>query len=221
MWQELLGAKQPRWSCLAWRTRGQGTLELRQLLYSECLSVLVLHEMLRTVCHKAALVGNLNLPMRYDELSALSPVVRREVLTRELSRCIKDVPRISVVDTNMDNVVEVLLGLSLHQVVDGIQDPTKLTEQVQNAKDVISATTRETQCSAGSPSPATSHDSRLLDPNALNVTALAPEHPLTPLSLSVSLSTPPSTSSLSGSIMPSTSEKDRLMVAVVRLEPKN
>src|SRR6266481_4792158 len=129
MWQELLGAKQARQSCLAWWTRGQGTLELRQLLYSECLFVLVLHEMLRTVCHKAALAGNLNLPMRYDELLVLSPVVRREVLTGELSRCIKDVPGISVVDSDMDNVVEVLLGLSLHQVVDGIQDPTKLTEQ--------------------------------------------------------------------------------------------
>src|SRR6266481_6131798 len=110
MWQELLGAKQPRWSCLAWWTRGQGMLELRQLLYSECLFVLALHETLRTFCHKAALAGNLNLPMHYDELSALSPVVHREVLTRELSRHIKDVPGISVVDTDMDNVVEVLLG---------------------------------------------------------------------------------------------------------------
>src|SRR6266481_7891110 len=116
MWQELLGAKQARQSCLAWWTRGQGMLELRQLLYSECLFVLALHEMLRTVCHKAALVGNLNLPMCYDELSALSPVVRREVLTGELSRRIKDVPRISVVDINMDNVVEVHHGLTLHQV---------------------------------------------------------------------------------------------------------
>src|SRR6266481_8958124 len=116
-------------------------LELRQLLYSECLFVLALHETLRTVCHKVALAGNLNLPMCYDELSVLSPVVHREVLTRELSRCIKDVPGISVVETDMDNVVEVLLGLSLHQVVDSIQDPAKLAEQVQNAKDVISAMT--------------------------------------------------------------------------------
>src|SRR6266481_3481813 len=109
---------------------------------------------------------------------------------------------ISVVDTDMDNVVEVLLGLSLHQVVDGIQDPAKLAKQVQNAKDVISATTQETQHSAGSPSPAASHDSRLLDPNTLNATALAQEHPSTPLSLSVSLSTPPHTSFPSGSVAP-------------------
>src|SRR6266481_726992 len=128
---------------------------------------------------------------------------------------------ISVVDTDMDNVVEVLLGLSLHQVVDGIQDPTKLAEQVQNAKDVISAMTRETQRSAGSPSPTASHDSRLLDPNALNATPSAPEHPSTPLSLSASLSTSPHTSSPSGSIAPGASEKDHLMAVVVRLKPKN
>ena len=181
----------------------------------------MLHETLRTICRKAALAGNLNLPMRYDELSALSPVVRREVLTGELSRRIKDVPGISVVDTDVDNVVEALLGLSLHQVVDGIQDPAKLAEQVKNVKDVILATTGETQRSASSPSPATSHDSRLLDPNALNATASAPEHPSTPLSLSASLSTPPRTSSPSGSVAPGASEKDRLMAAVSRLEPKN
>src|SRR6266481_4125343 len=81
--------------------------------------------------------------------------------------------------------------------------------------------TRETQHSVGSPSPTTSHNSRLLDPNALNATALAPEHPSTPLSLSASLSTPPCTSSPSGSIMPGTSEKDCLMAVVVRLELKN
>src|SRR6266481_1703290 len=91
---------------------------------------------------------------------------------------------ISVVDTDMDNVVEVLLGLSLHQVVDGIQDPTKLAKQVQNAKDVISATTQEIQHSVGSPSPTASHDSRLLDPNALNTTPSAPENPSTPLPFS-------------------------------------
>ena len=117
--------------------------------------------------------------------------------------------------------MEVLLGLSLHQVVDGIQDPTKLAEQVQNTKDVISAMTQETQRSVGSPSPTASHDSRLLDLNALNTTPLAPEHPSTPLSLSASLSTPPCTSSPLGSIAPSTSEKDRLMAVVIRLKPKN
>ena len=118
-----MGAKQPRQSCLSLWTRGQGMPELWQLLYSECLFVLVLHETLRTVCHKAALAGNLNLPMYYDELSVLSPVVCREVLTRVLSRCIKDVPGISVVDTNMDNIVEVLLGPWAVFIPSGQWDP--------------------------------------------------------------------------------------------------
>lgn len=160
--------------------------------------------------------------MRYDELSSLSPVVRREVLTGELSRRVKDIPGISVPDNEVDGVVETLLGLSLHQLVDGIQDSTKLAEQVRNAKDVVaSATVAEGQRATHSPSPATSQDSRLLDPNALNATASAPEHPSTPLSLSASLSTPPRTSSPSGSVAPGASEKERLMAAVSKLEPKN
>ena len=171
---------------------------------------------------KAALAGNLNLPMRYDELSSLSPVVRREVLTGELSRRVKDVPGVSIADGEVDGVVDALLGLSLHQLVEGIQDSAKLAEQVRNAKDVLSsAATPEGQRTTNSPSPATSHDSRLLDPNALNATASAPEHPSTPLSLSASLSTPPRTSSPSGSVAPGASEKERLMAAVSKLEPKN
>ncbi|KAF8586869.1 hypothetical protein K439DRAFT_1339680 [Ramaria rubella] len=171
--------------------------------------------------YTAALAGNLNLPMRYDELSALSPVVRREVLTGELSRRVKDIPEVTVADNEVDSVVDALLGLSLHQVVDGIQDSAKLAEQVRNAKDLLSSTTGEAQPSTHSPSPAGSHDSRLLDPNALNATASAPEHPSTPLSLSASLSTPPRTSSPSGSVAPGASERERLMAAVTRLEPKN
>ena len=169
---------------------------------------------------KAALAGNLNLPMRYDELSSLSPVVRREVLTGELSRRVKDVPGVPIADNEVDGVVDALLGLSLHQLVDGIQDSAKLAEQVRNAKEVLSSTVAEGQRAAHSPSPATSQDSRLLDPNALNATASAPEHPSTPLSLSASLSTPPRTSSPSGSVAPGTSEKDRLMAAVSKLDAK-
>jgi polyadenylate-binding protein len=159
--------------------------------------------------------------MRYDELSSLSPVVRREVLTGELSRRVKDVPGVSLASNEVDGIVDALLGLSLHQLVDGIQDSAKLAEQVRNAKEVLSATTAEGQSATHSPSPATSHDSRLLDPNAFNATASAPEHPSTPLSLSASLSTPPRTSSPSGSVAPGASEKDRLMVAVSKLEAKH
>ncbi|KAN0124312.1 hypothetical protein V8E52_001961 [Russula decolorans] len=57
------------------------------------------------------------------------------------------------------------------------------------------------------PSPANSQDSHLLDTNALNATASAPEHPSTPISVAASLSTPPCTSSPSGSVAPTTASK--------------
>jgi polyadenylate-binding protein len=70
------------------------------------------------------------------------------------------------------------------------------------------------------PSPANSQDSHLLDTNALNATASAPEHPSTPISVAASLSTPPCTSSPSGSVAPTTaSEGERILAAVTHLEP--
>ena len=78
---------------------------------------------------KAALTGTLNLPMRYDDLSALSPVVRKEVLTGELSRRIKSMD--VVASNELESVVQTIVGLSLSEVVQGIQDPGKLSEQVQ------------------------------------------------------------------------------------------
>jgi polyadenylate-binding protein len=152
--------------------------------------------------------------MRYDELSALSPVVRTEVLTGELSRRVKAIGTVPAQD--VDNVVGALVTLSLSEVVQGIQDPTKLEEQVRSVNKTLKPSLQPSP--EKSPSPASlSQDSRLLDPNALNATASAPEHPSTPISVSVSLSTPPRTSSPSGSVPP-TSERDRMMAAVSKLE---
>jgi polyadenylate-binding protein len=162
--------------------------------------------------YNAALSGTLNLPMRYDDLAALSPVVRKEVLTGELSRRIKATD--SVPANELDGVVESLVGLSLSEVVAGIQDPTKLADQVASARATLKP---KTPSPAKSPSPSNSQDSRLLDPSQLAATASAPEHPSTPISISASLSTPPRTSSPSGSVPP-TSEKDRMAAAVARLE---
>ena len=150
--------------------------------------------------------------MRYDDLAALSPVVRKEVLTGELSRRI----RVSggVPANELDAVVESLVSLSLSEVVAGIQDPSKLAEQVANA---CAALNPGTPSPAKSPSPANSQDSRLLDPSQLAATASAPEHPSTPISISASLSTPPRTSSPSGSVPP-TSERDRMAAAVAKIE---
>ncbi|KAH0835869.1 hypothetical protein J3R83DRAFT_9745 [Lanmaoa asiatica] len=162
--------------------------------------------------YNAALSGTLNLPMRYDDLAALSPVVRKEVLTGELSRRIKANEGVSAKE--LDAVVESLVSLSLSEVVAGIQDPSKLAEQVASARAALKP---KTPSPAKSPSPANSQDSRLLDPTQLAATASAPEHPSTPISISASLSTPPRTSSPSGSVPP-TSEKDRMAIAVAKIE---
>ncbi|KAI0300142.1 hypothetical protein B0F90DRAFT_1629948 [Multifurca ochricompacta] len=166
--------------------------------------------------YNAALAGTLNLPMRYDDLSALSPVVRKEVLTGELGRRLRFMPDIP--SAEVDFIVDALIGLSLSDVVSAIQDTAKLDEQIQRARNALasSAVTPPTK----TPSPANSQDSRLLDPNALNATASAPEHPSTPISVAASLSTPPRTSSPSGSVAPATaSERERILAAVTRLDP--
>jgi polyadenylate-binding protein len=150
--------------------------------------------------------------MRYDDLAALSPVVRKEVLTGELSRRIKASE--SVPASELDAVVESLVSLSLSDVVAGIQDPSKLADQVASARAALEP---KTPSPAKSASPANSQDSRLLDPSQLAATASAPEHPSTPISISASLSTPPRTSSPSGSVPP-TSERDRMTAAVAKIE---
>ncbi len=150
--------------------------------------------------------------MRYDDLSALSPVVRKEVLTGELSRRIRGMD--VVPGDAVDSVVNAIVGLSLSEVVQGVQDPAKLAEQVQNAKKSLGL---PHSSKSPSPSPAASQDSRLLDPGAPNATASAPDHPSTPLSMPATLSTPPRTESPSGSLGPQ-SERDRMFAAVSRLE---
>lgn len=169
---------------------------------------------------KAALSGHLNVPLTYDELSALSPVLRREVLTGELQRRVKTIDSVPAQD--VDTVVESLVTLSLADVVDGIHNPTKLAEQVEVAQNAHRKAKEPTP--EKTPSPAASQDSRLLDPNTLNTTASAPEHPSTPVSLSTSLSTPPRTSSPSGSVNPvvaGASERERIQAAVSKLEPNS
>lgn len=148
--------------------------------------------------------------MRYDELAALSPVVRKEVLTGELSRRVKAMDGVPPKD--VDKIVESLVGLSLSDVVTSIQEPDKLTEHIEGLKVKLS------KGASASPSPSASQDSRLLDPASLNATASAPEHPSTPISFTDQMApTPPRSSSPSGSVAP-TSERDRIQAAVSKLE---
>jgi polyadenylate-binding protein len=159
---------------------------------------------------QAALSGTLNLPMRYDELSSLSPVVRKEVLTGDLSRRIRDM---QIVDEgDVSSIVSSLVNLSLSEVLQTIEDPIRLHDQVESLKKNIKP---KSTIGSKSPSPSASQDSGL-DPN-VGATASAPEHPSTPVSVSVGYSTPPRTSSPSGSLPPM-SEKDRLFAAVSKLE---
>ncbi|KAF9458990.1 hypothetical protein BDZ94DRAFT_1172499 [Collybia nuda] len=163
--------------------------------------------------YNAALAGNLNVPMRYDDLAALSPVVRKEVLTGELSRRVKSMNMVP--DSDIDSIIQSLVGASLSEVIQCIEDPNKLKDQVQGFKGSLKSSNIPSV--SKSPSPTASQDSRLLDPNALNATASAPEHPSTPISVSPSGSPPPRTSSPSGSVPPA-SERDRMLVAVGKLE---
>lgn len=169
---------------------------------------------------QAALAGHLNMSMTYDDLSALSPVVRKEVLTGELQRRVKAME--SVQASDVDSVVDALVTMSLGEVVESIHDPNKLAEKVQNIQASVTKAADSKEPSK-SPSPAASQDSRLLDPNVLNATASAPDHPSTPVSFSTSLSTPPRTSSptgaSSGVTASSVSERERLQAAVGKLEP--
>ncbi|TRM63710.1 hypothetical protein BD626DRAFT_569084 [Schizophyllum amplum] len=156
--------------------------------------------------YNAALSGQLNLPMRYDELSNLSPVVRYEVLTGELSRRVKTMDVVPADD--VDRIVEGIVNLKLEEVVKLLDNPGKLTQAVMGMRP------------SKSPSPSASQDSRLLDAQTLNATASAPEHPSTPISANASLSTPPRTSSPSGSV-PQPPERERVYAAVCRLESTN
>ncbi|KAF8221063.1 hypothetical protein L208DRAFT_1426715 [Tricholoma matsutake] len=162
--------------------------------------------------YNAALAGTLNMSMRYDDLAGLSPVVRKEVLTGELCRRVKSMDIIP--NTEVDIVVESLVALSLSEVMAGIEDPTKLKDQVHVLRKALKPPNHPSR--SKSPSPAASQGSSLLDPNA-NATASAPEHPSTPISVSASLSTPPRTSSPSGSVPP-VSERDRMMASVSKFE---
>ncbi|KAJ7118633.1 hypothetical protein C8R43DRAFT_1137189 [Mycena crocata] len=163
--------------------------------------------------YNAALSGTLNLPMRYEDLYALSPVVRQEVLTGELSRRVKAMGLAPNAD--VDAIVESLVAINLSDVVQCIEDPSKLADQVNSIRHSLRPSKHSSP--SKSPSPSVSQDSRLLDPNSFNATASAPEHPSTPISVNASLSTPPRTSSPSGSVPP-TSERERIFAAITKLE---
>ncbi|KAF5310738.1 hypothetical protein D9619_007892 [Psilocybe cf. subviscida] len=160
--------------------------------------------------YQAALNGTINMSINYNSLSQLSPVVRKEVLSGELSRRVKELDELN--DKGIEALVDSLVGLSISNVLHYLDDPEKLKQQVDQYKEKHPKTPVETpaESPSRSVSESPSQDSRLVvDP----ATASAPEHPSTPLSLL----TPPRAASPAGS-MPPVSERDRVFAAVCKLE---
>ncbi|KAF9010082.1 hypothetical protein BDQ17DRAFT_1388089 [Cyathus striatus] len=162
--------------------------------------------------YNAALTGTLDLPMKYDDLASLSPVVRKEVLTGVFNRRIKALDTVS--NQDVDAIVDSLVTISLSEIVQCIEDNGKLKDHVEHIK--VKLGKSHPLLESHTP-PEKSKNSRVLDQDALAATASAPEHPSTPISGNASLSTPPRTSSPSGSVPP-TSERDRILAAVSKLE---
>ena len=156
--------------------------------------------------------GTLQMPLNYNSLSALSPVVRKEVLTGELVRRVKATE--SLGDKDVGALVDSMVSLSLSNVLQYLDDSTKLQEQIQSYKvKLLPAQKPETIPSRAVSEAPSSYASSEINP----ATASAPEHPSTPVSMNQSLSTPPRTSSPAGS-MPPLSERDRMNAAISKLE---
>jgi polyadenylate-binding protein len=166
--------------------------------------------------------------MRYDDLSALSPVVRTEVLNGELLRRVRETD--GVEDDEIEDIVRSMMELSLDQIVCSLQDRNTFLGQIENARQArqpqpLSAPVLDAlnePIALPPTSRAASANSTLLDPQTLAATASAPEHPSTPLSFNPSVATPPRTASPTGSFATAgQGEKERLYNAVARLEPQN
>ncbi|CUA76895.1 Polyadenylate-binding protein, cytoplasmic and nuclear [Rhizoctonia solani] len=166
--------------------------------------------------YTAALNGTLNMPMQFEELSALSPIVRREVLTGELTRRLKTTD--SVQESEVDALVEAMVSMDLKEIVNGIQNSKLFADQLMHARQNVSGVASNGGSPPGS-------DAGAEGKSRYPLPSSAPEHPSTPVSLAGSRASPPRTSSPSGSAMfaldgSKLSERDRLARAVSKIEPK-
>jgi polyadenylate-binding protein len=160
------------------------------------------------------------MPLSFEELAGLSPVVRHEVLTGELIRRLRSFPEVK--EEDVEAVVNQLITQTLETVCNGLQNSGVLLEQIRTAKEVLGLATPpaevETSEEYNPTVLAAMSSSTLLDPSTLAATASAPEHPSTPVSFTPSMNSPPRTASPTGSVAPGT-EKERLLGAVVQLDP--
>lgn len=72
-----------------------------------------------------------------DTLSALAPPVRKELLSAELSKRVRDLP--TVAKDDVDPLVEILVELKLQDVMEAIDNPVNLIEKVHDAKEELAA----------------------------------------------------------------------------------
>lgn len=168
------------------------------------------------------------MPMRFEELSTLSPVVRQEVISGELNRRLRSFPEVQ--EHEIEAVVTQMTTQPLEETCAGLMNSQRLLVQIRTAKEILGLSQPEISTPEAElytppaaallpvPSRSTSVNSSLLDPNTLAATASAPEHPSTPVSFTPSINTPPRTASPAASIAPGT-EKERLLAVVTKLEP--
>ncbi|CAE6455468.1 unnamed protein product [Rhizoctonia solani] len=164
--------------------------------------------------YTAALNGTLNVPMQYEELSALSPIVRRDVLSGELTRRLKSTD--GVQESEVDALVEAMVSMDLREIVSGIQSPTLFEEQLMHARQNVSGLTSN----GGSPPDSDVGESK----SSHAPPSSAPEHPSTPVSLGGARASPNRTASPSGSGKLGSdgnklSERERLARAISKFEP--
>ncbi|EJU02160.1 hypothetical protein DACRYDRAFT_115923 [Dacryopinax primogenitus] len=189
----------------------------------------------------AALQGNIVL--HQDELSSLSPVVRREVLHGELSRRLKELDN-PVPDEEAPSVIEALIGMPLDVIVEGLRSKEgleALTARVRGEA-AQAAQAEEEYLEEGMTPHAPSHGiererapSHLELPEQmlpqrpgpsptqgvpLGLSASAPEHPSSPVSLPAQATTKPLTPAPQGGSSAGqtpTTEREKLHFKVTEL----
>ena len=165
--------------------------------------------------YAAALNGTLNIPLTYNSLSTLSPVVRREVLSGEFNKRVRAMEEAKGMDDKgVEEIVEAITSLTLSSVVQVLDDSNaggvRLRERVvaYRAKHPESVVVDSPSGSDGQ-----------VSASAASATAAAiPDHVLAHSNRSTPApQTFTRTSSPRGSVPP-LSERDRVFAAISKLE---
>ncbi|KIY72694.1 hypothetical protein CYLTODRAFT_388262 [Cylindrobasidium torrendii FP15055 ss-10] len=159
--------------------------------------------------YNAALSGNMTVPTNYNDLASLSPTVRKDVLAGHYTNQIRTMELVEAND--VETIVDSLVALSLSETVTMINDADRFASKVGYFRSTLGLPTPPSRSSSASMMP--SRESSM-DPSTLAATASAPEYPSTPISGNGSISTPPRTSSPSGSALSPAGERERMLHSV-------